>query len=139
MKHLHVKCVAACLTALLPCAVLAAAPPPGTAAMTIAIDPVTGEKRPATAEELAALHGLEPETSDAAASSTAASAWHSAPFTSAEAVAGTRRLRDGTQAMKMPRSAMPLLHASVDANGNVSIQHADGGQEPQNAAQGDMP
>lgn len=139
MKHLHVTCVAACLAALLPCGVLAAAPPPGTAAMTIAIDPVTGERRPATAQELAVLRGPESETSDVAATSSAAAALHSAPLTSAEAVTGTRRLRDGTQAMKMPLSAMPLLHASVDANGNVSIQHADGGQEPRNAAKGHTP
>lgn len=98
----------------------APAQPVAGSAMTVTIDQQTGKMRPATAPEAAALQALPlPEERNAQAAPTSGR-----PRSAAEAVAGTRRLKDGTEVMAVPLSAMSQLDATVDSQGRISLQHS---------------
>lgn len=99
--------------------------PVAASAMTVTLDPHTGNVRPATAQEAAALQAPPPSRPLALQAASASGT----PRTAAEAVAGTRRLKDGTEVMAVPLSAMSLLHATEDSQGRISLQHTPPAQE----------
>lgn len=103
----------------------------------VGIDPATGKLRPLTAAESAALD----QAATAAPSSARSNALRGAiPQTDADARATERRMPNGTVARKVPASQMSSVVATRNADGSVSIRHADEGQVPaDHAEQGELP
>lgn len=88
---------------------------PAASSLSIAVDPVTGALRAPTPEELRQLHAAVPS----------AEAGSALPQSPREAVATLRTLADGTEVMQVPLSAMSELHATVEADGTLSLHHAE--------------
>lgn len=88
----------------------------------VGIDPVTGQLRPLTDAESAALDQATPATASSARSSAQRAA---IPRTEAESMATTRTLANGTVARKVPLTQMSTLTAVRNADGSISIAHGD--------------
>lgn len=88
---------------------------PAASSLSIAVDPVTGALRAPTPQELQQLQTPARPADDLSA----------LPRSARDALATLRTLADGTEVMQVPLSAMSELHATVEADGTLSPQHAE--------------
>lgn len=86
--------------------------------VTVAIDPTTGRMRAPTAAELAELRAKAPRAG-------AGSIAKPGPKTRAEALRTVRTHKDGHVSMQVSDDMMSNVVATQQADGSISIQHAD--------------
>lgn len=91
------------------------------AGVTVGIDPVTGRLRNLTAEESAALSAAMAKKRSQARTSL----FRHAPANEAAAAQTVRKSANGTVSARVPRSAMPLLHARIGADGKVVLSESE--------------
>lgn len=92
--------------------------------LKVGIDPRTGKLRPLSAEESRQLEQMLIQQRRATPARNARGL-AALPATEAEAVGNTRTLPGGGSAMKVPASQMSELVAHRNADGSLSIEHAD--------------